>query len=823
VARAEVSRRIPESLRQDLRQGIRRLRREPGLAATAVTTIGLAVGLITAVYSVASAVLLRPLPFAEPDRLVAIWRTVPGIDFIPVPIPEFLDLQVRSSSLEDLAGFSPDGRTVIAPGVTEWADVFGITPNLFDLLGVPAVVGRTSVGTGQQVDTDRFVVLAEGFWRRAFDADPAVVGTRIRLAGRDPSHADDSFEVLGVARWDMELSYRRPLRADVFVPRLFSPEERMDQRRRAPGLMTFGRLRPDVSVARGEADVRAIMTRLVAEYPSTSLPQADARVVPLHEELVGQARPALLLLGWGAGVVLLIACVNVTALFVASGVRRRREFIIRLSLGCPRRRLFRQVLTEHVLFAAFGGAAALLVAATAIPLIERLIPTSMPRADLIRVDAGALLFALAVSALAGTFSASLPAWMAARTRRLAALPITDSGSRTGRRIIAGLLVSQAALVLALLAGANLLTSSLERITALPLGFEPTDVSVMQIEVPRRLAGGELTPAFERDLLLRVRHLPGVERAATSDQLPFASGSLAAVSVGSADVEQPSLVSAVDPDYFQLLHVPLRQGRLLGESDTGRRDVALVNETLARLFPNEGALGARIRVAREWREVIGVVGDTTELGEIFGSVIRRSGALSRLTLPSAYVPAGTGSSASGLFLLARSSLPTADLALAVRREIGHIDSEVTIRRTTTLQARIDEASAGVRFQTLLAWVFAGIALVLATVGLYGVLSHAVGRRVPEIGLRVTLGATPGQVRWLVARRAVWLVGIGTAVGLAAVAVGGRVLTSFLFEVSPLDPAALAAAVAVLLMAAVVAAYGPVRRATRVDPAVALRSE
>jgi len=806
-----------------MRQAIRRIRREPGLAAATVVTIALAVGLTTAVYSVASAVLLRPLPFAEPDRLVAIWRTVPEIDFIPVPLPEFLDLQDRSTSLESLAGFSPDGRTVIAPGVTEWADVLSVTPNLFDLLGVQAVVGRTFSSAPSNDGGGRFVMLTERYWRRVFGADPAVVGTRIRLAGRDPAGVDDSYEVLGVTRWDVELSYRRLLRADVLIPHVSSPNDRAEERRRAPGLMTIGRVKPHVSVAESGTEVRALMAALAAEHPTTSLPQADARVVSLHEELVGQTGPAMRILGWGAALVLFIACVNVTALLVAAGLRRAREFAVRLALGCAPPRLFGHVLGEYLLLAALGGGMGLLLTVIAMPVIERLIPSSWPRGDLIRVDTGVLLFACVVSAVAGVFAGCLPAWMATRTRRLATVPVTGPGSPTIRRVNAILVVSQIAIVLTLLAGATLLTSSLGRLAALPLGFDPTDVSILQVELPRRLVGAERSQLFERDLLRRVRGVPGVERAATSDQLPFASGSLAPVSLVSEDLQQPALVSAADYEYLRVLGVPLRRGRMLGAADAGRRDVALVNETLARRFPDGRALGARVRIAREWREVVGVVGDTTELGEIFGSVIRRSGALSRLTLPAAYVPSGTASTPFGFFLVVRSSLPAADLGLAVRHEIGQVDPDVSIRRTTTLQSGIDDAGAGVRFQALLAWTFAGVALALAAVGLYGVLSHSVGRRIPEIGLRMTLGATPGQVEWLIARRALWMVGCGLAAGLAVAALAGQVLRSFLFEVSPLDPVALAAAVAMLIATAVVAAYLPARRASRIDPTVALRTE
>jgi predicted permease len=515
--------------------------------------------------------------------------------------------------------------------------------------------------------------------------------------------------------------------------------------------------------------------------------------------------------------------VNVANLLLVSAVRRRREFVIRRALGCSGRRLFRQLLAEHLLLVLLGGAAGILVTVSTMPLVGRLLPPSLPRGDLIRVDLGVLAFAATTTAIAGLLSGCLPAWVARGSRFTNALQTAGSVSPTERRLTSVLVMSETALVLVLLAGAGLLASSVSRLGALELGFNPSDVVTMQIKLPERLANRERASDFEQDLLLGVRSLPGVERAATSDQLPFTSGSLATVSVASDDVRQPSLVAAVDPEYFSVLGVAPRRGRLLRSGDRGRTDVAVVNETLAGSFPEGRALGGRIRVGGQWREVVGVTADTTELGQVYGSAIRRSGALARLTLPSAYVPSGTASTPRSFFLVLRSARPPAELESAVRRQISEVDSEVSIRRTTALEARIDDATAGVRFQMLLAWVFAGVSLVLATVGLHSVLAQAVGQRTSEIGLRVALGASRRQIRWLITRRAVAMMAAGLAIGLTAVVVGSQAMRSFLFEVSPLDPGVLAAAVVVLLAGAAVGAHSPVRRATRVDPAVALRRE
>jgi len=808
---------------QDLRQAARRFRREPGVAAAAVATIGLAVGLLTAVSSVASAVLLHPLPFTDPDRLVAIWRTMPGVDFVPVPVPEWLDLEADAADLASVGGFTREGHTLVAPRLTVWADTLSVTPNLLDMLGAPALVGRTFRPDENQPGRDKVVVLTEGFWRRTFGGDPDVVGTRVRLVGDATDTASDSYEVIGVVGWSVELSYRRPIRADAFVPHVFTPVERRDERRRMPGLLTIARLRPGVTVEQADADVRALMAALTETHAATSLPGAGARVVSLHEELVGQTRPALVLLACGVAIVFVIGFGNVANLLLASGLRRTQETAIRLALGCSRGRLLRQLLTEHALLAMAGGALGIGLASWATPLMARLVPTSLPRADQIHVNADVLAFGLVVSAAAGLVFGLAPAWVLAKPRLVASLKVgVGSVTSSGRRLRAVFVVAETALVLALLAGAALLGVSAWRVANLSLGFNPAQVTAMQIVLPRQLTTAERALVLERDLLARVRGLPGVLRAATSDELPFAWSTLSSIDVDRDDTSHFALVSAVDPDYLPLIEVPLRRGRRLGADDRGHDDVAIVNEALARLLPDGRALGQRILVARKWREIVGVAGNIIELGGIRGNVIHEA-ALSRLTLPAVYVPSGTSFGSFGFFLLVRTALAPAEVERSVRRELRAIDAEVTIRRTGTLDAVVATASAGVRFQMLLLWVFAGTALALAAVGLHGVLANLVGQRIREIGLRMALGASRRQAAGLVAGQAAALVGTGAAIGLAAALAGGRLIRAFLFEVNPADPLVLAAVLAVLLAVAAVATLVPALRAARIDPMTALRCE
>ena len=812
-----------DRLAQDLRYALRRMRREPGNALVAIVTIGLAVGLTTAIYSVADAVLLRPLPYQDPDRLVAVWQSMQNFDDGPMTMPQILELRARDDDFVDLAALERDSYTLIAPGISEWCEAFLVTPNLFDMLSVRPIVGRTFTAADGRPGGENVIVLSEGYWRRVFGGDPAIVGRRVRLAGQHrDSSMGDTYEVVGVVPSSVQLFYRFPtLRPDAYAPAVVTDGDRVLKPGQALHLwFTFGRLRPGVTIDRASANARTLMATFTRQLPDFQ--EFRARVVSLHDELLGQTRPTLLLLGAGVALVLLVACVNVAGLLLAGGARRTRELTIRLAIGCSRGRLLGQLLTEHLLLAALGGVLGVILAVWMTPLIARLAPSSLPRVDQVRTNLDVLGFAGAISLLSGLAFGAAPAWALARTRllvtRVGPLAVTPGT----RRVRSAFVVVETALVVVLLAAAGLVATSLWRLAHLPLGFYPEHVVVMNVGLPSHWSDADHAALLDRRWLETARGLPGVTRAALGNDVPFSWGALNKAQLEGTNTSVPSSITAVDLDYLPLLQVPLREGRMFDRHDAGNQQVAIVNESLARrLVPSGRALGRRVKIGDTWREIVGIVGNITEVGQIRATYIKQGG-LSRLTLPGAYVPLGTWYGYNP-FLLARTSLGTAAVVQAAGKMLRALDPELTIRQFGTLETRIEQVGAGIRFQALLMSLFAAVALVLAAVGLYGVLAHMVGQRTREIGIRMALGARPAQVRRMVSGQAAILAGAGAALGLAGALAGGRVIRTLLFEVSPTDPTTLVAAVTVLLLVAALATWLPARRATQVDPATTLRSE
>jgi putative ABC transport system permease protein len=817
---------VLDSLALDVGYAVRRMKRDPRSATVVAVTMALAVGLATTVYSIATSVLLRPLPYHNPAELALVFRTVGDVNIIPLPIPEFLDLRARSKTISAMAGLQRDGYAVVAPGVTEWADAFSVTANLFTILGVEPLVGRTFLPHEDQSGHERVVVLAEAFWRRVFAGNPAIVGQYVRLAGPNRRDADaDTYEVIGVVPASVRLFYRLPLEADIYLPRVLQPGDRAEEARMSPGFFTFVRLAPGVSVEQADREVRMVLKAVVAEHPAVSVPRAGSRVTSLHEELVGQTRPAFLLLAAAALILLVIGCVNIASVLLADANRRTPELMVRLAIGCSRRRLWQQLLTEHVLLALAGGGLGALVTVWAIPVLRWLAPASLPRVDQIAAEPRAFLFALGMSVLAGLASGAAPAWLMSR-------PAIGNHLRSGagtlaprtRRVRAGFVIVTTALALTLLTCAGVIANGLWRLAHLDLGFAPSQVTVFTIDLPERWQSNARSVVFERELLARVRGLPGVGLASASSELPFAWGALDPnVILPGGHKAPPSEVTAADPDYIRLLKVPLRAGRLLDTRDDGSRRVALINEAFQRSFGQVPALGQRILVAKEPREVVGIVGNITEVGQIQGGVIRRAG-FNRLTTPAVYIPSGTyHEQFSFRVLLVRTSLPLPTLTRAVNGQLHAIDPEVTVRRAGSLEERVHSVGGDARFFATIIGTFALVALILASVGLYGLLAQSVSHRSREIGIRVALGADSRRIGWLVVGEAMALVAIGSVVGVVLVLAGGKATRSLLFEVGPADPLTLLGVVAVLAVVAGVATALPTRRAVRVDVVSVLKTE
>jgi putative ABC transport system permease protein len=808
----------------DIRYALRRMKRNARSAALVGVTIGLAVGLATTVYSIATAVLLRPLPYENPDRLVTVFRTLGDVNIIPLPAPEFFDLRERARSISGLAGIERDGYSLITPKGARWADAFSATTNLFSVLGVRALTGRTFQPGEDQPGREKVVVLSESLWREAFESDPGIIGRRVRLTGRGRRPGEsDAYEVIGIVPSTVRLFYRLPLRADIYVPRVASPTDLSEDARMSPAFLTFGRLARGAAVKRADEEVRDVLAATAREHPKASIPSAGSRVTSLHEELVGQTRPAFVLLTGAAFVLLVIGCVNVAGLLLAGAVQRSQELAVRLAIGCSRRRLWRQLLTEHVLLAAVGGGLGILIALWTIPMLRRMAPESLPRMEQIRVEPTGLLFAAAVSLLTGLAFGAFPAWAMVRTHLAVALKAsaTTLVPRT-RRVRAAFVIVTTALALPLLTSAGLIANGLWRLAHVELGFDPA-VAVFNMELPDRWSGNARSSAFERALLARVRAVPGVGAASSSSEVPFAWGALDP-NVGLVDGRRaaPSEVTACDADYLRVLKVPLRAGRLLEGRDDGNPGVALINERFGQALAGR-AVGQRIRVAGKWREVVGVVGNITEIGQIKGRVIRQAG-FTRLTTPAVYIPSGTYHEGwTFRHLLVRTTLSLETITNAVAAQLRVIDPDATIRRAVRLDARVNDVGADATFFAAIIAAFALVALALSSVGLYGVLAHSVSQRSTEIAIRAALGAEPRKLRAGVVGEALAMFTCGALVGLVLSAWAARATGTLLFEVSPGDPATAAVVLILLGVVAAAASYGPSRRAAHVDLVSALKAE
>jgi predicted permease len=809
-----------DSVRQDLHYAVRRCRREPGLAAAIVLTIGLAVGLTTSVYSLARGVLLRPLPFSRPGELVQVWRTEPDWPRVSVSVPEYFEWKAECRSFTALAAAQRSGFLVSVSDRTEWADALAVTPNLFPMLGVEPVLGRTFRPEEDQHGHDRVVILDEGFWRSAFGGDPRVIGRRITLVGGGArfSSGPGTSEVIGVMPASARLRYRYPFRCDLYVPLRTFGVEFQDPGRGAAALWVFGRLRPGTTIGQATAEVATVFGRLSRSIIEL-VPGLSVRVNGLHDELLGHTRPTFLLLGAAVLVVLLIACANLINLILASGLQRRDELSARLTLGCSRPRLIRQLVTEHLLLASMGGAVGLILAFWAVPLGVRVAPAGLPRLAEVRIDAACVAVAIALAAIIGLLLGLVPGVLLLRHDDEGPFSTRRTSSESRSRLKGALVVGEAAMVVVLLAAAGLVAQGYWRMSHVPLGFDSGHTLTARLVLPPGYDGGR-AGAFERKLLTELGARPGVVGAGMTSELPFTE-----IGLTTYDLEGSghgnAVLSGMSANFLQVLRVPLVAGRMLSAADDLGAKVAVVNERLARqVFPRGNAIGQRIGLD-PWFEIVGIVGDVTEVGALRNGAIREKG-LNRTTLPRIYVPT-PGVSDTIRYLVVRTKGDTPDMARAIRTELFAAAPEVAVAETTTLDEVVASAGTDTRFYVAVLCSFATVAFTLACIGLFGVVGYGVARRRREFGVRLALGESPAGVRRLVLGQALLLVSVGCAIGLSAALAGGRVIQVFLFEVSASDPWTLAAVSAVLLAGSAVAAYLPARRASRLDPMTVLRTE
>ena len=804
-----------ESFFQDMRYGLRGLRKNPGFTAVAVVTLALGIGANTAIFSVVDRVLLRPLPFQDPSSLVwATERFAFNHGASLVISPDFIAWRDHNQVFEQIGAFG-GGVGANLTGIDEPAhvSVTNISAGLFSLLGVQPLTGRTFLPAEGKQGQDHVALLNEILWRNLFGADPHILGKSISLDGA-------AFTVVGV----MPGNLRYP-EADVWTPLALDAETFSPHSPRWSILTVIGRLKPGVKIDRAQSDLQLITQQMDREYaPEDAAFRAHVgvEVIPLHELLVQNVRSLLLILLGVAGFVVMIACANVANLLLSRGVVRGKEMAMRAALGARRLRLIRQMLTEGLLLAAAGGVLGLLVGVWGTRILRQLIPSNLP-SD-IHLDLRILAFSAAVAVLAVLVFGLVPALVASRTDVSEALKEggLHAGARpTPHRLQSLTLAGEIALSLILLVGAGLMARSFLRLTEVELGFDPHGLLLATVERPLTIGfDSQKHAAFFHDALERIRNLPGVKSAALTTHYPLGTfhNSTSMLSVQGAEnvrPPQPISVNVISPDYFRVMRIRLLKGRVFSESDTlGAPGVVIANESLVRMvFKGRDPLGQHIRFGQPqapWVEVAGVVADI------------RDSALEQEPGPEIFVPYLQQASFSMTFVLRTETHPET-LAGAVREAVKSVDKNQPLSDAITMDEVVAKSVAPRRFKMLLLGLFALLALVLAAVGIYGVLAFSVARRTHEIGVRMALGASCRDVLKLLVSEGMRLVGIGVGIGLAGSAALTRLLRNFLFGVSPSDPATLAAAAVGLALVAAVACYIPARRAAKVDPATALRCE
>ncbi len=802
-----------ETLIQDVGYSLRRLRKGPGFAVVAVATLALGIGANAAIFSAVNAILLRPLPYAEPDRLVVVnhvWKGQPAV----VSPQNFLDFEQETKSFDALAVYDTDSATLTGRGEPVQLATGETSAAFFDVLRVTPAVGRAFRPGENEPGQNRVVVLSQGLWRERFGSDPSVVGQDVVLDGMPHT-------IVGVAPAGFDFPRGRALWRPLEYDKRFRT-----QSRGAWYLSAIGRLRASASAESARAEADTIGARLAAAYPDAN-EGVGLTVRPLHEAMVGKVRTPLFVLLGAVGLVLLIACANVANLLLSRAATREGELAVRAAMGAGRGRLVRQLLTEASVLGVLGAAAGLVVAAWAGDLILALQPRDVPRLDEIGLDRVVVAFTVACALVTTVFFGTLPALLA--TRRSSAVALREGGrgllSGRGGRLRRGLAVAEMALAVTLLAGAGLLLRSFAQLSQVDPGFQPDSVLVFHLGLPDgRYAEGPSRTVFYRRALETLSALPGVQSAAATMAVPLRGFdfSFSFAVDGRPEVppaQQPSLETrVVTASYFRTLGIPVVKGRGFAETDDASSPpVAIISREAARRhFAGQDPIGQRIRLG--WGppghsvggSVVGVVGDVKEAGldeqhpaEIY--------------LPYAQKPVG------GMDVVLRTTVPPLSLAAVVRGAVHDLDPDLPVARIETLSRIVAASIAQPRFYTLLLTAFAGTALFLAALGLFGVISVGVSQRTREIGVRIALGARSADVLGLVLREAATLAVLGIAVGLVAALALSRTLSTLLFNLSPTDPLAFAAAPLVLLLTAVVAALLPARRAARVDPIEALRSE
>jgi putative ABC transport system permease protein len=814
------------SIFKDVRFALRGLLKHPGFALIAVITLALGIGANSAIFSVVNAVLLRPLPFKDPDRLMVVWerRANSGRANLPLSGHEYAAFKERSKSFEALTIFQPNGFNLTGRGDPLMVDASEVSTDYFSVLGIPPVLGRTFAQGEDQSGGAKVVILGHKLWTQRFGSDPNVINQTIQLN-------DQTYTVVGV------------MPALEFVPDVIVPIDLRGELRKVGkhSYEVFGRLKPGATLAQAQAELAHIAQQLEQESPEANRGHG-VQIVGLHEEVTGKAQLPLLTLFAAVGFVLLISCANVANLLLSRAAVRQREMAIRTALGASRWRLVRQTLTESLLLALIGGGLGLLSAVWLVTLLSKVTAVNIPRLDTISVDGHVLLATFGFSILTGLLTGIAPAWRNSESRLYEWIKDGMRGSFSpGRRRVSSMLViAEVALAVVLLIGGGLMLKSFVQLLRVDPGFQPNHVLRLDLALPSaKYSEPQQQTAFFNELIARLQGLPSIESVGATTQTPLSPGdnwSAFAIEGHPAPPpgqQQQAAMRAVSDGYFRTMQIPLRKGRFFNNADARvslplirwfeqqplpehfnepqAAPAAIINETMARLyFPNEDPVGRRLRIIfSPWLTVVGVVGDVRHSGlntppnpEIY---------LSQLQEPQ-----------SSMAVMARTNGDPLQLAAVAREQVKAIDRDLPVT-ITTMDQIFSESVAGQRFNTMLLGIFAAVALLLAMIGVFGVINYSVAQRTHEIGIRIALGAQRRDVFRLVVGQGLMLALVGVGLGAAGALALTRLITGLLYGVSPTDGPTFVLVSLIVTAVALLACYAPARRATKLDPLIALRYE
>jgi predicted permease len=810
-----------EQLVQDVRYGLRMLRKSPGFTAVAVLTLALGIGANTAIFSVVYAVLLKPLPYPNSQQLVTAFQanTTEGVPETGVSFPNFEEWRAQNHVFSEMAGMQAHQLTLTGRGEPSLVDTSVVTPEHFALLEAKPLSGRIFSPADGKQGSPPVVILSENLWRGTLGADPGILGSSIYL-DKHP------FTVVGI----MPAAFRSPLfntKQEVWITTVQDPLfSSWMARRSGHWLPVVARLKPDVSIAQAQAEMDAISERLAQEFPAENKGWT-VRLVPLQKELVGDVRGALLVLLGAVGLVLLIACANIANLLLTRATSRSKEIALRTALGAGRARIIRQLLSETAVLGLLGGVAGIALAYWGVQALIPFVPDTLPRINVIRVDNGVLAFALALSAIASVTFGLIPALFSVNSNVQASL--RDGGGRSGesgsrRRARSILAAAEVALAMVLLVAAGLLLRSFSKLLSVSPGFDAQHIVKADISLPRfQYSTPQQWNSFTNDLLSRIQSQPGMKDSAVVVPMPIIQGfvnlgfEIPGTPPKSASDSRTADYASVSPEYFRVMAIPLLSGRDFNERDVATAPpVTLISRAMAqRYFPDQDPIGKRLTFGfppdpDTTREIVGVVGDVRDVS------------LGAAPGPMMYVPYAQAPFW-GAGVVVKTTLGASAVGAAIRQEVQKIDKDLPVTEVAGMPDLIDGSVAEQRFRTFLLGLFAAMALVLAATGIFGVISYSVSCRTNEIGVRVALGASRGAILRMILRETLILALAGLAIGIPCALAAAHLIGHLLFGVSANDPVTLAAVAGTLAAVAALAGVIPARRAMQVDPMVALRYE